>query len=59
MSQKDKSLVVLYWKIQRKIHTQPELRTYFQAIQKKVQQRRIKYRHINDLGVELVNQGVI
>ena len=59
MSQKDKNLVTLYWTIQKKMHTQPELRTYFQAIQKQIKKHRIRFGRINDLVLELVSQGVI
>ena len=57
MSAQDKELAVLYWTLQRKVHTDPSVRGYLHALTRILKQRRIRPTAINAVGLEMVGQN--
>ena len=50
----DHDLAVLYWKLQRSVHTNPGIRGYLHALTEILRQRRITASTLNAIGLELV-----
>jgi hypothetical protein len=59
MSAQDKELAVLYWKLQRKVHTNPGMRGYLHELTRILKERRIRPATINDVGLEMVGHNQI
>lgn len=59
VSAQDKELAVLYWKLQKKVHTDPAVRTYLNALTRMLKQRRIRPTTLNDVGLEMAMQNRI
>ena len=55
----DRKLVVLYWKLQEKVHTNPKIRVYLRQLTRMLVKRRIRPRTINRVGLEMATQGRI
>lgn len=53
VSAQDKELAVLYWKLQRKVHTNPHIRGYLHELTEILKQRHIRPTVINDVGLEM------
>jgi hypothetical protein len=53
----DRDLVVLYWRLQRGVHTNPRIRTYLYAITDLMRRRRIEAAAVNAIGLELAGEG--
>jgi len=53
VSVRDRQLAVLYWKLQRQVHTNPSIRTYLQQLTNTLRQRRIRPTALNQVGLEL------
>lgn len=49
----DRDLAILYWKLQRSVHTNPGIRGYLYALTEILRQRRIKATTLNAIGLEL------
>lgn len=52
-SASDRDLAVLYWKLQRNVHTNPGIRGYLYALTEILRKRRIKAATLNAIGLEL------
>ena len=50
----DRDLAVLYWKLQRSVHTNPGIRGYLHSLTEILRQRRITASALNAIGLELV-----
>lgn len=59
VSAQDKELAILYWKLQRKVHTDPTIRGYLDALTCILKERRIRPTVINDVGLELASHNQI
>lgn len=59
MSAKDKNLVLLYWKLQRKVHTNPAMRSYLHQLERILKTRQICAVTVNDVGWELAMENRI
>lgn len=53
-SSSDRDLAILYWKLQRSVHTNPGIRGYLYALTKVLRERRIQAATLNAIGLELV-----
>ncbi len=56
MSTQDRELAVLYWKLQKKVHTDPKIRTYLRELTRQLKQRRIRPTALNEVGLELATE---
>ena len=52
-SSTDRDLAILYWRLQRRVHTHPGVRGYLSALTDLLRQRRIKAATLNAIGLEL------
>ena len=59
MSTQDKELAVLYWKLQKRVHTEPKLRSYLRELTQVMKQRQIRPTTLNDIGLEMAMQNQI
>ncbi len=59
MRVQDRKLVVLYWKLQEKVHTNPKIRAYLLHLTRILVKRRIRPRMINRVGLEMATRGRI
>ena len=59
MNAQDRKLVVLYWRLQMKVHTNPKIRSYLHALTRILKRRRIRPEILNRVGFELAAQGRI
>ena len=59
MDAQDRKLVVLYWRLQMKVHTNPKVRSYLYALTRILKRRRIRPEILNRVGFELAAQGRI
>jgi hypothetical protein len=59
MSAQDKELAVLYWKLQKRVHTDPKIRSYLSELTRVLKQRRIRPTTLNDVGLEMAMQNQI
>ena len=59
MSVKDRNLAVLYWRLQKKVHTDPGIRSYLYELTRILKKRRIRPTALNDVGLELAMQDQI
>ena len=50
----DRDLAILYWKLQRSVHTNPGIRGYLYALTEILRERRIKAATLNAIGLEMV-----
>ncbi len=57
MSQEDKKLAALYWRLQKQSHVNPKLRTYVHRLWSILQARHIDPCALNNVGVELASEG--
>ncbi len=56
MSVRDRQLAVLYWQLQKRVHTDPGMRRYLSELTRILKQRRIRPTALNQVGLELVGQ---
>ena len=59
MGAKDRELAELYWKLQKKVHTDPKLRSYLNSLTRILKARRIRPHALNEIGLELAGQNRI
>ena len=59
MGAKDRELAELYWHLQKKVHTQPKIRTYLHQLTRILKERRIRPNTLNQIGLDLVAQNRI
>ena len=59
MSVQDRELAILYWKLQKKVHTDPKIRTYLYELTRLLKQREIRPTALNSVGLELAMQDQI
>ena len=55
----DRDLAVLYWKLQRSVHTNPGIRGYLYALSETLRQRDVKAATLNAIGLELAAHNQI
>ncbi len=53
MSVRDRELAILYWQLQKKVHTDPGIRTYLSEVTRILQKRRVRPTALNQVGLEL------
>ena len=56
MSNQDRQLAVLYWQLQRKVHTNPRVRKHLSALTRLLKKRQIQPADLNEVGLDLVAQ---
>lgn len=59
VSAQDRELAVLYWKLQKKVHTDPKIRGYLQELTRQLKARRIRPTLLNDVGLEMAMDNQI
>ena len=59
MSVRDRQLAVLYWQLQKRVHTDPAMRTYLSELTQILKRRRIRPTALNQVGLELAVQDQI
>jgi len=59
VSANDKELAVLYWKLQKRVHTDPKIRTYLRELTRVLKRRRIRPTALNDVGLEMAMHNQI
>ncbi len=59
MSAKDRELAELYWHLQKKVHTEPKIRTYLHQLTRILKERRIRPNMLNQIGLDLAAQDRI
>jgi hypothetical protein len=59
MSVRDRQLAVLYWQLQRRVHTDPAMRIYLSELTQILKRRRIRPTALNQVGLELAVQEQI
>ena len=59
VSVQDRQLAVLYWKLQRQVHTNPGIRTYLHQLTDILKRRHIRPTALNQIGLELVMEEQI
>lgn len=59
MSAKDRELAELYWHLQKKVHTEPKIRTYLHQLTRILKARRIRPNTLNQIGLDLAAQNRI
>jgi hypothetical protein len=59
MSARDRQLAVLYWQLQKRVHTDPAMRSYLSALTRILKKRRIRPTVLNQVGLDLVVQEQI
>jgi hypothetical protein len=59
MSVQDRELAVLYWKLQKRVHTDPKIRSYLHEVTRILQKRHIRPTALNRVGLELAHEGQI
>jgi hypothetical protein len=59
MGVRDRQLAVLYWQLQKRVHTEPAMRSYLSALTQILKKRRIRPTALNQVGLELVGQEQI
>ena len=53
----DRQLAVLYWRLQRQVHTNPAVRAYLRELTRVLRQRHIRPTALNQVGLELAIKG--
>ena len=53
----NRDLAVMYWTLQKKIHTTPGIRKYLQTLRKIMKARQIQPAMLNAVGLELIKGG--
>ena len=56
VSAQDRKLAVLYWKLQKQVHTDPGIRDYLFALTRIMKRRHIQPTALNNIGLELAGQ---
>ena len=56
MSNQDRELAVLYWQLQRKVHTNPKVRKHLYALTRLLKKRHIQPSDLNQVGLDLATQ---
>ncbi len=59
MSAQDRELAVLYWRLQKKVHTDPKIRSYLHELTRMLKARKIRPTLLNDVGLELAMENRI
>jgi hypothetical protein len=59
VSAQDRELAVLYWKLQKKVHTDPQIRGYLYELTQQLKKRRIRPTALNDVGLEMAMDNQI
>jgi hypothetical protein len=54
----DRDLAVLYWRLQRGVHTNPRIRSYLYTIAELMRRRRITPARLNAIGLEMVEKEI-
>ncbi len=55
----DRDLAILYWRLQRGVHTNPRIRSYLYTITELMRRRRIKPATVNAIGLEMAEKNRI
>jgi len=55
----DRDLAVLYWRLQRGVHTNPRIRSYLHTITELMRRRRIRPATVNAIGLEMAQKEVM
>jgi hypothetical protein len=58
MTAQDRDLAVLYWKLQRQVHTHPGIRSYLHALDRIIHERGIRPSYVNKVGMEMEREYV-
>ncbi|MFT5368763.1 MAG: hypothetical protein ACI8V2_003730 [Candidatus Latescibacterota bacterium] len=53
VSTQDRELAVLYWKLQKRVHTDPKVRGYLHELARQLKKRQIRPTALNDVGLEM------
>jgi hypothetical protein len=53
VSAQDRELAVLYWKLQKRVHTDPKIRGYLHELTRQLKKRQIRPTALNDVGLEM------
>ena len=59
VSAQDRELAVLYWKLQKKVHTDPKIRGYLYELTRQLKERRIRPTALNEIGLEMAMDNQI
>jgi len=59
MNARDRELAELYWHLQKKVHTEPKIRTYINQLTRILKERRIRPNTLNQIGLDLAAQNRI
>jgi hypothetical protein len=59
VSAQDRELAVLYWKLQKKVHTDPQVRGYLHELTRQLRQRHIRPTALNEVGLQLAMENKI
>ncbi len=59
MGAKDRELAELYWQLQKRVHTDPKVRSYLHSLTRILKARRIRPNALNKVGLELAGQNRI
>jgi len=59
VSAQDRKLAILYWQLQRKVHTDPGVRDFLFALTRIMKKRHIQPAALNNIGLELAGQEKI
>jgi hypothetical protein len=54
----DRDLTVLYWRLQRGVHTNPRIRSYLYTVTELMRRRRIRPATVNAIGLEMAQKDV-
>ena len=53
----NRELAVMYWTLQKKIHTSPRIRKYLQTLRRIMKARQIQPAMLNAVGLEIIKGG--
>lgn len=59
MGSKDRELSELYWHLQKKVHTDPKIRSYLHHLECVLKARRIRPTTLNEVGLALAGRNRI
>ena len=54
VSAQDRKLAILYWQLQKRVHTEPGIRQYLFALTRLMKRRQIEPAALNNVGLEMV-----
>lgn len=59
MGTNDRELAELYWHLQKKVHTDPKIRSYLHHLTRLLKARRIRPTTLNEVGLALAGRNRI